>query len=92
MSIYSVYYALENKFLDPADKVDLSTFKMVGSLEANSEDDIYRQMNAVMGDELCCQLRIRSMSVGDVLVDEATGKAVGCCGCGWKDVTVTSAV
>ena len=27
----------------------------------------YRTMNAVDGDELCCQLRVRSMSVGDIV-------------------------
>lgn len=46
---------------------------------------IFRDMNAVDGDETCCKLKVRSMSVGDVVID-ASGNAHYCAHTGWTKV------
>lgn len=46
---------------------------------------VFREMNAVDGTETCCRLKVRSMSVGDVVVHE--GKAWECAPAGWEEVT-----
>ena len=52
--------------------------------DAPSLEDIFRQMNCVDGDELCCQLKVRSMMPGDVVVDE-DGDVWFCGAAGWEE-------
>lgn len=49
------------------------------------EEDVFREMNAVDGTETCCQLRLRSMSVGDVLVI-SDKQVLYCASCGFEPV------
>jgi hypothetical protein len=86
MPTYQVLYnESSSRFLDPADKVSREDYVDVATLRAESPDDVFMKMNAVNGDEMCCQLRVRSMSTGDLVVDE-NGVVTGCCGCGWREV------
>lgn len=86
---YQVLYCETHgkRFFDPEDVVDRTDYVLVATIEAEGPDHAFRLMNAVDGSELCCQLGLRSMSPGDLLVDEG-GNALGCCGCGWKKVTL----
>lgn len=55
---------------------------------------VFRDMNAVDGDELCCTLKVRSMSVGDVVithVDDQNERAYYCAPSGWKLIEVVQA-
>lgn len=86
MPTYQVLYnESRNRFFDPADEISREDYVEVVTIRAESPDDVFMQMNAVTGDEIVCQLRVRSMSVGDLVVDE-NGVVTGCCGCGWKVV------
>jgi len=86
MPTYRVLYNMTStRFMDPADVVDLGDYKEITTITA-TPGAVFNMMNAVEGIELCCQLRVRSMSVGDLLQDVATGAVIGCCGCGWKEV------
>lgn len=89
--VKKVYYRTPEAFLrDPLalgcpdcgpDKSDYVLVTEVDSLF--NEDEIFRMMNVVDGDELPVRLGVRSMSVGDVIVDE-TGRALFCAGAGWE--------
>lgn len=52
-------------------------------VESPTLDTLFRSMNAVDGDELCCQLKVRSMSTGDV-AEEEDGTLHQCAVIGWK--------
>jgi len=67
----------------PKGGLDKAGYRKVAMVETDDLDVAFRQMNAVDGNELCCQLRVRSMSVGDVAVD-ADGVAHLCCSMGWE--------
>jgi len=62
--------------------VKLTDYDEVATVEAPDLDALFREMNAVDGDETCCKLRVRSMSVGDVAVDDV-GQAHFCASAGW---------
>jgi hypothetical protein len=67
--------------------VNLSNYDVVGVVEADDLEGLFREMNAVDGTETCCKLRVRSMSVGDVAVDDE-GMAHFCASAGWEAVYV----
>lgn len=55
---------------------------------------VFRDMNAVDGDEVCCMLKVRSMSVGDLVithVDDQNERAYYCAPTGWKLIEVVQA-
>lgn len=62
--------------------VNPNLYRYIASLEA---DDIFRVMNVVEEGDLPLQLRCRSMSVGDVYVEN--NEAFLCASCGWKKLT-----
>lgn len=68
-----------------------SAYREVARVEAAGLDALFRDMNAVDGTETCCRLRVRSMSVGDVAIDTATGEAWCCASIGWERVSVQGA-
>jgi hypothetical protein len=87
MPTYRVLYNMTSRrFMDPADVVNLGDYKEITTVTANGPDDVFNQMNAIKGIELCCQLQVRSMSVGDLIQNVLTEEVTGCCGCGWKEV------
>ena len=81
---FTVYYSKE---MDRTPR-DLSpaAFDKIAEVEGDEPDDVFREMNAVDGTETCCKLRVRSMSVGDVLVAE-NGISYLCESAGWKRIT-----
>ncbi len=73
---FSVFYANNFAFsaLVPAipETVNIDDYRRIEPrVDADTLDDVFRQMNVVDGDELPAKLGIRSMSVGDVIVDNA---------------------
>jgi hypothetical protein len=44
-------------------------YHVVATVEAADLEALFRDMNAVTGDETCCRLGVRSMSVGDLAID-----------------------
>lgn len=90
MATYSVLYLNADSFRDAmfitAANVDLGNYRLVAEVEADSPDGVFRDMNAVDGTELCCQLRVRSMSVGDLLIRRDTLEVLLCASCGWDVV------
>ena len=63
-----VFYNTKNKF----DESDINNFNPdyfthVVSIEACSLEDVYSKMNVVYGDELPITLKVRSLSIGDVV-------------------------
>ncbi len=58
---------LGSESLDKDDYVFVTTFGSEGTDERLG--DVFRAMNVVDGDELPTKLNVRSMSVGDVIVD-----------------------
>lgn len=71
-------YELDPQALDPA------RYEFKVSTDA---EDIFRVMNIVTGDpeiELPLKLRCRSMSVGDIYVED--GKAFFCAPAGWTEI------
>lgn len=84
---FKVYYAKDmmQGYKTPAFKA--SDYDEVALMDAFDLGDLFRQMNAVEGDEICVSMMLRSMSCGDVAVDMATGKAYFCAPIGWEQVT-----
>lgn len=86
-----IYYRTQEAFhRDPLagfelglDKDDYELVHTYSNEEAGSLEEIFRKMNVVDGDELPVQLKVRSMSVGDVVVDEA-GVVWFCAMAGWE--------
>jgi len=72
-------------------EVDPAAYREVARVEAADLEALFREMNAVGGTETCCRLRVRSMSVGDVAIDVATGEAWYCAAFGWERVAVRGA-
>lgn len=66
--------------------VDLTEFRNVGRVGAADLEALFDDMQAVRGAETCCRLRVRPMSVGDVVIEEATGEAWYCAPVGWLPV------
>lgn len=82
----TVFYAKDQKFLMPSvpAKLDRVAFTKVAEIDAATLGEVFRKMNVVDGTELPVQLKVRSMSVGDVVV--ADGVAHVCCPIGWEKV------
>ena len=92
MSRLHVFYRREPVFsMSAPDRVDPKDYEFVVTWEFDSVEDAFRRMNVVDGDEdyeLPLQLGVRSMSSGDVLVDEA-GRGHYCAPVGWVSVDVS---
>lgn len=84
MAKFIIYYARSLRYV-PYEAPETSNpldYDKVGEIEASCVGETFGLMNAVEGDELCCQMGVRSMSVGDIVVDE-NGVAYYCCSAGW---------
>lgn len=85
MMSYTVFY--RSKFsatFDVPATLDKGAYKEVTTLEASDLEDVFRQMNVVHGDELPIQLKTRSLSVGDAVLDNVTGVLYYCAPIGWQ--------
>lgn len=86
--LVNVFYRREFGRVDVAD-VKASDYDYVCDLQVTGEtpglEYAFREMNAVDGTETCCKLRVRSMSVGDVVV--MPGGAFLCMSTGWNQIT-----
>jgi hypothetical protein len=89
---YTVYYSrlMVSSLAEAPAAVDRAGYRLIGEVEADSLEDLFRRMNAVDGSEIEMPQRLgcRSMSVGDVAVDEE-GDAHYCASFGWEPVYVT---
>ncbi len=85
---YLVYYAPSLVFpFGPAPKtVDVKQMRFITELEAAGLEQVFRLMNVVDGTELPVKLKVRSLSVGDVVVEKASGKKWYCASIGWKEI------
>lgn len=72
------------------ESVSADAYNQVGYVDATDLEDLFRIMNAVDGTEHCCVIDVRSMSVGDIAIDES-GQAHFCASMGWKQTVVASA-
>lgn len=87
---YTVYYAPELRLhLTTPKVVDLDGMQRVAQVEADDLEDLFRKMNDVDGTELPVAIGVRSLSVGDVAVDEH-GNGYFCAMVGWSPVQVKS--
>jgi hypothetical protein len=88
-SLVNVFYRKDFGRVDLAD-VKAGDYDYVCDLRIGFSDTdaalgvTFGEMNAVHGDETCCRLRLRSMSVGDVVAVE--GRAYLCASFGWKEI------
>jgi hypothetical protein len=86
----NIFYRREFSRLDAAE-VSVGDYDYMCDFRASilSDDSVlgqaFREFNAVDGTETCCRLRIRSMSVGDV-VRTADGVFL-CASTGWTELT-----
>lgn len=66
-------------------------YHKVAEVDVPSLEDCFRQMNVVDGTELPVKLKVRSMSVGDVVV-LGSGKVFFCAMTGWQELTSEEAL
>jgi hypothetical protein len=83
MKKYSVYYTDDLTAIYRGKPMEVTKFERVAVVEAEDKEDLFRKMNVVDGDELPVQLRVRSMSPGDVARDLTTGEVWLCDLVGW---------
>lgn len=92
MHNYKVFYRTNpnfRPFTSPsrvAMEVVTGEYHLVTEFEADSIGTVYRDMNAVDGNEHVCELRVRSMSVGDLVLETDTEKLFYCDPFGWAPV------
>jgi hypothetical protein len=89
MSSCTVYYRknFTPSFTVP-ESVDLNDYRRITSLPTTDLETVFREMNVVDGTEMPVRLKVRSLSVGDVVVTD-DGQAWYCAAVGWEKVTVT---
>jgi len=89
--IYTIFYAKDMREAwmkscnNNVKTIDKSGYEEITIIDAKSLSDVFKLMNVVDGDELPTQLMVRSLSVGDIVV-EANGKASLCAPMGWTKV------
>jgi hypothetical protein len=92
MNLYRVFYntAHEFKGFSTIEKtigdITAGKFKEVATLETESLDTLFREMNVVDGDELPVKLKVRSLSVGDIVMDVKSEKCWYCAPIGWTEL------
>lgn len=92
MKLYRIFYNQSPEFKSfttlaktQADIVD-GKYKDIATLETENLDTLFREMNVVDGTELPVQLKVRSMSVGDIVIDLKARKAFYCSSVGWTEL------
>lgn len=92
MNLYRVFYntASARSGLPTMKNISIDIisekYKEIALVETESLDTLFREMNVVEGDELPVKLKIRSMSVGDIVLNVVTDKASYCAATGWADL------
>jgi hypothetical protein len=66
---------------------DLCMYVRAGVIRADQLEDVYRIGNIGPLDQIVENNRLRSVSVGDIVVDEDTGEKFFCASFGWEPVT-----
>lgn len=90
MAQYIVYYTEDLTAVYRGVRAfDETKFKRIALVEASDLEDLFRKMNVVDGTELPVQLKVRSMSCGDVAWDSETGQLWLCDLAGWTEVSAT---
>ena len=94
---FQVWYRTDTHFRDAYKvtrlNIDPTHYFKVGEVEATNLGDLFRRMNCVDGSEYECvgsgpgQFQVRSMSVGDMAIDEH-GRGYLCCSIGWEEVSL----
>ena len=75
-------------FSAPEEGVKNDDYEFVARFGDNvSLEDVFRQMNVVDGTELPTKLHVRSMSCGDIAIDELDGVWF-CAASGWEKTTI----
>lgn len=89
MNSYRVYYAKDMMagYRKPAFSAE--DYTEVALVDAENLGELFRKMNVVDGDEVPVQMKIRSMSCGDIAFDTATHTAYFCAPVGWEEVVPT---
>lgn len=89
MNYYRIYYTKDLTAIYRGDaRFDRETHDRVAEcVEAQDLEDLFRKMNVVDGTELPVELKVRSMSVGDVAID-GKGVAWMCMIAGWERLHV----
>lgn len=85
MHTYKVFYAKDAMAGYKVPNFTLCGYDEVAVIEAECLDDLFRKMNVVDGTELPLKMKIRSMSCGDVAIDE-TGRKFFCALVGWTEL------
>lgn len=85
MHTYKVFYAKDAMAGYKVPNFSPADYDEVVVVEAECLNDLFRKMNVVDGDELPVRMKIRSMSCGDVAIDEA-GKKYFCALVGWNEL------
>lgn len=89
--IYTVFYSKDMRAAwmkscdNDVETIAKTDYDEITKIEAESLGAAFRLMNVVDGDELPTKLKVRSLSVGDIVVD-ANGKASLCAPIGWIKV------
>jgi hypothetical protein len=92
MNLYRVFYNQSNEFKSfttlHKTKVDIMNdiYKEVATVETETIETLFREMNVVDGTELPVKLKIRSLSVGDIVLDVAAEKCWYCSPIGWTEL------
>lgn len=88
-----VYYRTDEAFARnplafsaPEEGLERDDYEFVTELGDVSLEEAYRLMNIVTGDELPVKLKVRSMSCGDVVIDEEL-QVWFCAGTGWEQAS-----
>jgi hypothetical protein len=83
---YQVFYRTSfiEPFLPVPETASRVSYREIGVVEAHDLEDLFRVMNVVDGSdfEMPQKLRCRSMSTGDIAVDDV-GQAYYCATVGW---------
>lgn len=84
----TIFYGKRNPF-NPTLYPDVmyTSFVPVCELPTDDLEVIFREMNVVDGMEIPIDLKVRSLSVGDLVVVD--GKGYLCAGCGWEPAPET---
>ncbi len=85
---FQVYYNEKSHFVATPPVIALADYKFVTNVNAENLEEVFEKMNVVDGDELPVRLRVRSLSVGDVVVNVSSNEAFACDPCGWRKVEV----
>jgi hypothetical protein len=92
MVIYRVFYNTTNTFkffttlAATLHAIVDGHYEEVATLETESLSTLFREMNVVDGTELPVKLKVRSLSVGDIVMDVMARKCWYCSPVGWTEL------